>query len=223
VWPAILTRPYVTHEQFIQGSLPTANLLYALDNPLQQGTFDWSALAPIARLMSVGDILVEYDEQYDRYDTPRPALLEQGLATTPPGLGAPIVFGAPFLNTATFAMLDETYFDTPPAKAHAPLAVYAVSDPRPIERAESLSNPLVVDGDNVGVVQAADAGLLEHNPTILFAGVLDSDASLATQVATHPAQLVLTDSNRKEAFEWNSLSENSGLTETATGDPSEFE
>jgi len=65
-------------------------------------------------------------------------------------------------------MLDETYFDTPPATAHAPLAVYPVPDPRPVERGESLADPLVVDGDNVGVVAAADAGLLQHNPTILL-------------------------------------------------------
>ncbi len=221
-WPAVLNRPYVTHEQFIQGSLPTANLLYALDNPLQQGTFDWAGLAPMARLMSAGDVLVEYDQQFERYDVPRPALLEQGLASTPPGLGAPVLFGVPFLNTSKLAMLDETYFDTPPATAHAPLAVYSVSDPRPVERGESLADPLVVDGDNAGVVAAADAGLLQHNPTILFAGVLATDPGLARRVSDHPAQLVLTDTNRKQAFEWNSLSENTGYTETAQEKPSTF-
>ena len=172
--------------------------------------------------MSAGDVLVEYDEQYARYDTPRPALLEQGLASTPPGLGAPVLFGAPILNTAGLAMLDETYFDTPPATAHAPLAVYAVPDSRPVERGESLSDPLVVDGDNAGVVAAADAGLLQHNPTILFAGVLATDPDLARRVSDQPAQLVLTDTNRKQAFEWNSLSENTGYTETAQEKPSAF-
>jgi arabinofuranan 3-O-arabinosyltransferase len=222
VWPAVLNRPYVTHEQFIQGSLPTANILYALDNPLQQGTFDWTGLAPLARLMSVGNVLVEYDEQYDRYDTPRPSLLEEGLATNPPGLSGPVLFGAPFLNSPSLAMLDETYFDSPQATPHAPLAVYSVSDPRPIERGESLADPLVVDGDNTGIVAAAEAGLLQKNPTILFAGVLDTDRPLARQVSSHPAQLVLTDTNRKQAFEWNSLAENTGYTETAKEGTSAF-
>ena len=54
VWPALLTRPFVTHEQQIMGSLPTADVLNAVDVPIQEGTMDWNALAPIASLMSAG-------------------------------------------------------------------------------------------------------------------------------------------------------------------------
>ena len=62
----------MTREQQIQGSLPTADLLYALDAPLQEGTMDWAALAPVARLMSAGDVLVQYDQANERFDPPRP-------------------------------------------------------------------------------------------------------------------------------------------------------
>lgn len=217
IWPALLNRPFVVHEQFIQGSLPTANLLYAIDNPLQQGTMNWNALAPISRLMSAGDVLVEYDQAFERYNTPRPALLLQGLNPTPKGLGQPVTFGTPVENVPTIPMLDETYFDLPPGyPSVAPLAVYPVSNPRPVVRAESLTDPMVVDGDNAGVVDAADVGLIAANPTILFAGTLDTNKSLAAHVLTRPAQLVVTDTNRKQAFEWNSLSENTGYTETST-------
>lgn len=223
VWPGLIRRPYVVHEQFIQGSMPTANLLYALDNPLQQGTMDFSALAPIARLMSVGDVLVEYDQQYARYDPPRPALLAHDLATRPAGLGPPVRFGAPEVNRPSLPMYDETYFDLPPGlPATRPLAVYPVSDPRPIVRADSLADPLVVAGDNVGIVSAADVGLLSGNPTILFSGTLDTHRLLAREVLSHPAQLVVTDTNRKQAFEWNSLAENTGYTETASERPTAF-
>ena len=44
VYPGLLTRPFVTHEQQIMGSLPTADLLQAIDSPLQGGTEDWNAL-----------------------------------------------------------------------------------------------------------------------------------------------------------------------------------
>lgn len=222
IWPALLDRPFATHEQFIQGSMPTANLFYALDNPLQQGTFDTAALAPIARLMSAGDVLVQYDQQYERYDTPRPSLLEHLFATVPPGLGQPISFGAPSSNVSTLAMLDETYFDTPPATPHAPITIYPVANPRPVFRAEPISDPLILAGDNVGLVEAADAGLLQANPTILFTGTLDTNGALADRLVGHPAQLVLTDTNRKQAFEWNSLAENTGYTETAGERPTAF-
>jgi hypothetical protein len=223
IWVGVLDRPFVTHEQFIQGSIPTANLLYAIDNPLQQGTMDWNSLAPIARLMSAGDILVQYDQQYERYNAPRPALVSHELATVPPGLGTPIAFGAPSRNISQLAMFDETYFDLPPGiPALPPVVVYPVSDPRPVVRAESLTDPLVVDGDNAGVVSAADVGLLASNPTILFSGTLATDPALAKLVLPHAAQLVLTDTNRKQPFEWNSLSENTGYTETATELPTAF-
>ncbi len=223
IWPGILNRPYVVHEQFIQGSLPTANVLYALDNPLQQGTTDWNALAPMLRLMSVGDAVVEYDQQYERYNTPRPQLLAHQLAHTPPGLSDPVAFGPPTPNRSSLPMVDETYFGlTPDQPASHPLVVYAVDHPRPVVRAEPTTHALVVDGDATGLVGAAGLGLLAHDPTIVYAGTLDTNPALAAHVVNPTAQLLVTDSNRKQAFEWNSLSENTGLTETASEGPSPF-
>jgi len=217
VWPAVLSRPYVTHEQQIQGSLPTADLLYALDAPLQEGTMNWNALAPIARLMSAGDVLVQYDQAYERYDSPRPTLVQHDLATVPPGLEGPKSFGTPTDNISKIPMLDETYYSLPTGtKPPAPIETYTVRDPRPIVRAESLSHPLVVDGSGTGLVQAAAIGMLGNNPTIFYSGTLDQDPTLAASVTRGPADLVVTDSNRKQAFEWNSLNDNTGYTETAS-------
>ena len=223
IWVGLIDRPFVTREQLIQGSMPTANLLYAIDGPLQQGTMDWRALGPVARLMSAGDIVVDYDEQFERYDSPRPKLLQQALAATPPGLRAPIGFGRPRKNVSRLPMLDETYFGLPSeTKKPPPVAIYPLPDPRPLVRAESLGDPVVIAGDNVGVVDAADVGYLAREPTILFAGTLDTSRPLAAQVLRHPAQLVLTDTNRKQAFEWNTLAENTGYTETTAEQANAF-
>ena len=223
VWPALLSRPFVTREQQIQGSLPTADLLYALDAPLQQGTMDWNALGPVARLMSAGDVLVHYDQQYERYDPPRPTVLQQQLAATPAGLTHPTSYGPPTQNRSSIPILDETYFGLPTGvPPPSPLVSYAVTDPRPIVRGESLTHPLVVDGDAVGVVEAAGAGLLANNPTLFYAGTLGQNKALSSSVLGGPADLVITDSNRKQAFEWNSLNDNTGYTETATERPTPF-
>ena len=69
-------------------------------------------------------------------------------------------------------------------------------------------------------------GLLADNPTILYAGTLDTDPALRKATLGSPADLVVTDTNRKQGFEWNSLNENTGYTETAaqppdTADPSD--
>ena len=43
---AFLDRPFVTREQQIMGSMATADILYAMDDPIQEGIEDWNALAP---------------------------------------------------------------------------------------------------------------------------------------------------------------------------------
>ena len=78
--PAFLDRDFVTREQQIMGSIATADTLYATDGPLQDGTANLNALAPMARLMGAGDLMVEYDQQYERYGVPQPQLLALQLA-----------------------------------------------------------------------------------------------------------------------------------------------
>ncbi len=221
VYPGLMTRPFVTHEQQIMGSMATADLLQAVDSPLQDGTMQWSALAPMASLLSAGDVLVQYDQAYERYDTPLPQQVAADLASTPAGLVDPVPYGAPRPNVPpTVPHFDEATLGLPPnAGWTAPLVSYTVTHPRPIVRTESTTDPLVVDGDASGIVNAAGVGLLAGNPTVLYAGTLDTHAALRKQTLGAPADLVVTDTNRKQGFRWNSLNENTGYTETATQPP----
>ncbi len=220
VYPGLMTRPFVTHEQQIMGSLPTADLLHAVDSPLQNGTEDMAALAPMAALMSAGDVLVQYDQAYERYNTPNPQVLAAAFATTPPGLSDPVSYGPPQANVAGIGTLTEAVLALQPDPSWpSPLVSYTVADPRPVVRAESLGDPLIVDGDAPGIVDSASVGLLAGNPTIFYAGTLDTRAGLAADLLGGPADLVVTDTNRKQAFEWNSLEQNTGLTETLAQGP----
>jgi hypothetical protein len=220
VWPGLLTRPFITHEQQIMGSLATADFLNAVDKPLQNGVENWAALGPLASLMSAGDVLVQYDQAYERYDLPSPQTVAAGLKTPPPGLSHPTSYGTPQPNESTIARLDETTLSQPPNTGWpAPLVSYTVAAPRPIVRAESLAAPLVIDGGGTGVVDAASTGLLSGHPTILYAGTLDTHPKLRSNVLSGPADLVVTDTNRKRGFIWNSLNENTGYTKTASQSP----
>ena len=220
VYPGLLTRPYITHEQQIMGSMPTADVLEAVDGPLQNGVMDWNAMAPMASLLDAGDVLVQYDQAYERYDTPNPQTLAAELATTPPGLVDPVAYGTPRPNVPLLPHFDEGSLALPAnATWPAPLVSYTVAAPRPIVRTESTATPLVVAGDANGIVGAASVGLLTGNPTILYAGTLDTDPTLAHRTLSAPATLVVTDTNRKQGYRWNSLNENTGYTETAAQGP----
>lgn len=216
IYPALLTRPFVTREQQVLGSLPSLDLLYALDSPMQQGIFDPASLAPLARLMGAGDVLVQNDLAYELYDQPVPPELWQQLDPPPAGLAAPVGFGAVVPTDALIAEVNEKTLAGPSDPTYpAPLETMAVNDPRPMVRAEPVSDDMVIDGDGVGLVDAADAGIVNGNPTIVYAGTLDTDPVGASQVDAGDATLVVTDTNRKQGFRWNTLMGNAGSTETA--------
>ncbi len=220
VYPGLMTRPFVTHEQQIMGSLPTADVMEAVDGPLQNGTMDWSTLAPMSSLLNAGDVLVQYDQAYERYDTPLPQVVAAQLATTPSGLTDPVPYGTPRPNVSLLPHVDEATLALPANPGWpAPLVSYTVSNPRPIVRTESTATPLVVAGDANGVVDASSVGLLAGNPTVLYSGTLDTNAALRAHTLSAPAVLVVTDTNRKQGYRWNSLNENTGYTETAAQGP----
>jgi hypothetical protein len=220
VYPALLTRPFAQREQQEYGSLATQDVLYALDDPIQEGYFVPSGLAPMASLMSAGAILVQNDLAYERYDEPTPLQVEQDLTPTPAGLGSPTPYGPPQPNESLIPKIDEiTEAESADQAWPSPLEVYPVEDPRQIVRAEPQDAPLIVDGDAEGISAAADVGLLAGNPTILYATTLDGQPSAIQQDAASGATLVLTDSDRKREFRWNSVAQNAGYTETAVQTP----
>ena len=223
IWPGIMTRPEVLREQTIQGSYPTTDLLQAFDLTLQQGTYEPSTLAPIARLFSAGDVVLQSNLAYWRYNTPRPQETWALFDPPPAGIGKPVAFGkpGPVVAPARYSLVDEEALAEPAnAPWPPPIAVFPVSDTRPIYRAEPASAPLVIDGSGPGVVAAAAAGLLDDNPTIFYADTLHANAKLLHEVLTPGAQLVLTDSNRKVLERWSSVSDNIGETLPAGAEPS---
>jgi hypothetical protein len=223
IWPGIMTRPEILREQTVQGSYPTTDLLQAFDLTLQQGTYEPSTLAPIARLLSAGDVVLQSNLAYWRYNTPRPQETWALFDPPPAGIGEPVEFGKPVPNVAPakYSLTDEEALAEPAnAPWPPPIAIFPVSDARPIYRAEPASAPVVLDGSGAGVVAAAATGLLDDNPTIFYAGTLDGDAKLLREAVTRGAQLVLTDTNRKDLERWSSVSDNIGETLPVVPEPS---
>lgn len=214
VWPGILTRPFVTREQLPLGSLPSYDLLYALDNPMQTDTLNPNTIAPLARLMSVGDILVQNDLNYALFDQPQPQQLWAQLHPSPTGLGPATGYGKPVPNLPS---VPEVNLTTPPSSVWpSPLEVLPVEDPRPLARAEATSGAVVIDGDGVGLDAAAGLGLLDTTAPILYAGTLDGHAKLLDSALQGDATLVVTDSNRKQNWLWSRIQGNAQATLSAS-------
>jgi len=217
---AFLTRPFVTREQQIMGSMATADTLYAMDDPVQDGIEDWNALAPMARLLSAGDVMVEYDQAYEHYGVPQPQFLASQLHQTPRGLSDRRSFGTPVPNVSSISTLNEQDLaSAADVTWPEPLDTYTVDNPRPITRAESNTGAVVVAGDATGLQAMAGAGLLDTDSAVYYSGTLDTSPVQLHRLLADGAALVLTDTNRKQAFRWDTLTANYGETETPNSNP----
>ena len=213
--PGLLTRPYAARQIVPQGEPGGVDLLGALDGSIQDGVFDPTTLAPVARLMSAGQVLLQSDLQYERYSLPLPQVLWQPFAAGVPGLTPAARFG-PAGPTAVirYPLVNESQLGVPTGTAYPPaLAVFDVPGARPIVRAESGVEPLLLSGSGAGVVAAAGAGLLAGNPTVLYSGSLDHDPAGLARALDAGADLVVTDTNAKQGRRWGALQDNLGYVE----------
>lgn len=218
--PGLTSRPFVAREQVPYGTLPTANLLIAADDPLQQNVLQPTAIAPMARFLSVGDLFVRAgDLAWTRYGTVRPNEVWNILREAP-GLGTPQVFGGlhPQQTSKQYPMLDEATLGMGPMPDVPRLAVVPVEDPTTIVRTTSAAHPVLLAGDGSGLVYASGAGLLTGRELVRYsASMADDPAELRGEVPG--AALILTDTNRRRGERWGMLQDTFGATEMAGQKP----
>ncbi|MGK2950396.1 MAG: alpha-(1-_3)-arabinofuranosyltransferase domain-containing protein, partial [Acidimicrobiales bacterium] len=198
--PGLTDRPYLAREVLPYGTPPSANLLDAFDRRLQQGTFEPSSVAPVARLFAVGTVALRGDlDQSGRFDAPAPGPIWEALTDPAAGLELADTFGPRGVGTEP---------DVPS------VALFAVPAPRSIVRVAPAEGPVVMAGDGDGIVDAAASGLLDGQALVLPVAALD-EATLGDALANE-ADLILTDSNRRRIQTWfYSLRDTRGPTEQA--------
>ena len=216
--PGLIDRPFDARELVPMGSAAGANLLQALDGRLQAGTLDPNAVAPIARLMAVGDVLLRNDLQSDAFNlVPADTAWRQFTDPRPTGLGSPTRYGTKPKGRKILQPLPDSA-EVPPADATTPpVAIFPVEDAQPIVRVEGAAAPVVVAGDGEGLVDLASAGLVDAKRPILYAASYAKTPS-ALRALPQDAVLVLTDSNRRRA-QRGGLSNIYGVTESAGEKP----
>ena len=217
ITPGLMDRPYVARELIPYGSPPSADLLNALDRRLQEGVLEPEAIAPVARLMSVGDVVLRSDLQFERFNTPRPRPTWRFFTPPPAGLADPVGFGRPVRNTPKqYPMIDELALSEPPGEPDPPpVSAFAVRGAPPIVRTAAADRPVLLAGDGEGVVDAAAIGLLDRPSALLYSGSFAGDPAGMKRVLAAGADLVLTDSNRRRARRWSTVREVTGYTEQA--------
>ncbi len=221
VTPGLMDRGYVARELVPFGSAQSASLLGAADRRLQEGTLDPAGLAPVARLMSVGDVVHRADLIFERYRTPRPVETAEFLRRVP-GLGTAEGFGEPVPNVAgpEQTLIDEIHLARPAGAEHpSPVSRYEVDDPLPVVRTRPVAGATVLVGDADGIIDAAGAGVIDLDRSLVFAADMAADPALGDLVLSEPAHIVVTDSNRRRAQRWGTLRENRGHTEQASEQP----
>ena len=225
ILPGLMDRPYVARELIPYGSPASAELLNALDHRLQELTLDPNALAPMARLLGVGDISVRSDLSYERYNTPRPRPLWD-LLRRAPDVEKVAGFGPSAPNVAPDAipLKDEIELLTPADLPNPPeVGILTVADAEKIIRTAPIDHPLIVAGNGEGLVDLAALGLITGHELVLYSASYAADpAALDTQIA-RGAALVLTDSNRRQGQRWGTVRDNLGITERPDQTPIEVD
>lgn len=219
VTPGLIDRPYVARELVPYGSPASADLLRALDLRLQEGMLPPEALAPVARLLGVGDIVTRNDLQYERHYTIRPRTLWD-LVTRAPGLGPPVAFGPPTVNVASAdaPLIDETHLARDASLIDPPpVGVVPVTDAVPIVTTRADDGIVLFSGDGSGIVDAAAAGLLTGDELIRYSAALTDEPDFVRDTLRGDRHLVVTDTNRKRGQRWTQLRYIEGYTEEIDG------
>jgi hypothetical protein len=210
----------VARELVPWGSPPSAAFLEALDRRVQAGQLDPAALAPVARMMGVGDVLLRMDLQTERYNLIRSSQLWNLFSPTPPpGLAPARTFGTSIAGQPALPRIDEETIAIGPTAEPPPVAVLGVKDPLPITRATSGGRPIVLDGDADGVMDASAVGLLDAKRILLFSGSYAKAPKALREEVGRNATLVVTDTNRKRSHRWTGARDNSGHTEQVDEKP----
>ncbi len=208
--PGLTETPLVTRDLLPLGSPAAMDLLFAVDDRIQNGTLEPGAIAPIARLLGVDTIWLTNDSAFDRFRSARPEVVRD-LVAGAPGVGALEPFGAPFVNRPEIPMTDgRAIADPRVGRPVAPVELAPITDPGAVVRAEA--GAIVVSGNGDGLVDAAAAGLVDGRSLVRYSGSLDTADRLTTIAGARA--LIVTDTNRSEARHWRSSQDVRGYTES---------
>ncbi|CAB4364730.1 unannotated protein [freshwater metagenome] len=202
--------PVVTRDLLPLGSPQLMDLLYALDNRVQNGSLQSDSIAPVARYLAVNQLWIANDLSFDRFRTPRPEAFADLFIAPRTGLGAAVAYGTPTVNRPDIPMIDEQSLSDPTVgSARPPVLLVPVKDAPQLIRVGG--RVVVLDGSGDGVVDASAAGVLLGDEVLRYVNDLTAADWAALPTGT---VVVVTDSNRDRAAQWRGSQDTIGMTES---------
>ena len=208
--PGLTEKPLVTRDLLPLGSPGAMDLLYALDDRMQDGVFEPASLAAVSRWLGVDTLWVANDLAYDRFRTARPEVVAAEVASAP-GISPGTDYGDVTLNRPAVAITDErSLADARAGTPHSPVTLHTLDEPGRVVRAGD--DVVLVSGSGDGLVDLAAAGILGGTEVVRYtASMARDELADALEDAT---PLVVTDSNRDRARHWRSSQDTLGYTES---------
>jgi arabinofuranan 3-O-arabinosyltransferase len=209
-------KPVVTRDLLPLGSPAAMDLLFALDDRIQEGTLEAQSIAPIARLLGADIVWLSNDAAFERFRTARPETIDEALTESPvDGLGPAERFGEPVVNVAEVDMTDPaSIVDPAVGTPRSPVALAPIVDPLTVIRAAT--ETVVVSGSGDGLIDAAASGLLSGHELTRYSASL-AGAELIAAIDDARA-LIVTDTNRDQAHHWRGSQDVRGHTESGGAD-----
>ena len=197
-WPGLIQRPFVTSQVTLQGEPASVNLVRGLDGPIQDLVANPKSIGPIAQLLGTGDVLFQFDTQYDRFAGPPPWYV-WSLANDPTNGLTPVrAFGPAVTDqTGSGQYINESNLGLGQPSSWPPsLAVYSVSGARSLVRTETVGSAAIVAGDGEGLVNIAGLGGFPTSRAIFYDGTL-SPQLLDQLTSSLGTRLYVTDTNQR--------------------------
>jgi arabinofuranan 3-O-arabinosyltransferase len=205
ILPALSTRPVAERSEVPYSDLRATDLLWTIDGLVHQQRLVPGQLDPLLSLIGVRSVVSGADDDLARSDAPSPADAAAQLQRQP-GFQRPARSYGP---TARYASATQ-----PGATVSLPqVRRYDLPSARGLVRVEPVADPVVVDGSADGIAGLAAFGMLPAQRAVLYAADLGA-AALRRQVATG-GDVVITDSNRRQAFTSGSLEQDTGAVLSA--------
>ncbi|MFL5822191.1 MAG: alpha-(1-_3)-arabinofuranosyltransferase family protein, partial [Solirubrobacteraceae bacterium] len=205
--PALARSPVTIRQASRYADPRSAELLDMLDDQVQQGRLVPGELAPLLRLLGVGQVLTASDALDSQSGGSGPADVAQSLSNQP-GFSAPVATYGPSHTFAPAPGRDGPVWRVPEIRRYR--------SPRPagLVHLDTAGPATILDGGPGGIIElAADGRLAAGNPLFYAADL--SRRQLAALVQSG-ARLVFSDSNRRQVVARSYTTQDVGPTLTAS-------
>ncbi|MCC6226273.1 MAG: DUF3367 domain-containing protein [Microthrixaceae bacterium] len=228
ILPGLTDRDTAGRELVPWGSVASADMTNAMDAGFQDASFDPAGYAALLANLSVGDLVVRNDLEYERYRTPRPKKITSWIADAVRATAGRDVrlrkgrgFGPGLPNQASSEspMLDDTELALDPGSpTPREVVVHPIDGARPEVALVPADRPTILAGSAAGIVALANSGLLDDG-LLQYAGSVTDDGDALATLLDEGARLVVTDTNRRAGHRWGALRDQLGYTEMADETP----